>query len=116
MKQVPWHVAEVVAQLQSQTPPEQFEMGQPSGQSLIQPRVWSAQLASQAGLEPMQSLSQADRHWARAPRAGGEDDSLVLVLHGPEVEFFAIRNYEKYRDIVDQAARLDAFEVVDVRI
>ena len=53
---------------------------------------------------------------AMAPRPGEEADSVVLVLHGPEVEFFAISNYEKYRDIVDKAARLDAFEVVDVRI
>lgn len=53
---------------------------------------------------------------AVAPHPEGEEDSVVLVLHGPEVEFFAISNYENYRDIVDQAARLDAFDVVDVRI
>jgi intracellular sulfur oxidation DsrE/DsrF family protein len=46
----------------------------------------------------------------------GEDASVVLVLHGPEVEFFASSNYEKYKDIVDQAARLDAFDIVDVKI
>jgi intracellular sulfur oxidation DsrE/DsrF family protein len=45
-----------------------------------------------------------------------EDASVVLVLHGPEVEFFASSNYEKYKDIVDQAARLDAFDIVDVKI
>ncbi len=32
------------------------------------------------------------------------------------MEFFSIGNYEKYKDIVDQAARLDAFDVVDVQI
>jgi intracellular sulfur oxidation DsrE/DsrF family protein len=42
--------------------------------------------------------------------------SVVLVLHGPEVEFFSSRNYARYRDVVDQAARLDAFEIVDVKI
>jgi intracellular sulfur oxidation DsrE/DsrF family protein len=46
----------------------------------------------------------------------GENASVVLVLHGPEVEFFASGNYEKYKDIVDQAARLDAFDIVDVKI
>jgi intracellular sulfur oxidation DsrE/DsrF family protein len=46
----------------------------------------------------------------------GENASVVLVLHGPEVEFFASSNYEKYKDIVDQAARLDAFDIVDVKI
>ncbi len=42
--------------------------------------------------------------------------SVVLVLHGPEVEFFASSNYQKYKDVVDQAARLDAFDIVDVKI
>lgn len=49
-------------------------------------------------------------------RQKNEPASVVLVLHGPEVEFFASSNYEKYKDIVDQAARLDAFAIVDVKI
>lgn len=53
---------------------------------------------------------------ALQPQAQDEEASVVLVLHGPEVEFFSIRNYDKYKDIVDQAARLDAFDVVDVKI
>ncbi|MGB5606645.1 MAG: hypothetical protein WBN51_08990 [Gammaproteobacteria bacterium] len=59
-----------------------------------------------------------DRAEQLALRPQSQDDaaSVVLVLHGPEVEFFSIRNYDKYKDIVDQAARLDAFDVVDVKI
>jgi hypothetical protein len=38
------------------------------------------------------------------------------VLHGPEVEFFSSSNYDRYKDIVDQAARLDALDIVDVKI
>ena len=53
---------------------------------------------------------------ALAPQPPGGEASVVLVLHGPEVEFFSISNYDKYKDIVDQAARLDAFDVVDVKI
>ncbi len=53
---------------------------------------------------------------ALAPQPPGGEASVVLVLHGPEVEFFSISNYGKYKDIVDQAARLDAFDVVDVKI
>jgi intracellular sulfur oxidation DsrE/DsrF family protein len=45
-----------------------------------------------------------------------QDASVVLVLHGPEVEFFSKKNYDRYREIVDQAARLDALQVVDVKI
>jgi intracellular sulfur oxidation DsrE/DsrF family protein len=53
---------------------------------------------------------------AGTPRKDEQDASLVLVLHGPEVEFFSTRNYLSYKDIVDQAARLDALEIVDVKI
>ena len=31
----------------------------------------------------------------------GRDDRIVLILHGPEVEFFSTGNYDRYKDIVD---------------
>ncbi len=67
-------------------------------------------------IEGLKVLFDRAEQLAMMPRAKGEDASLVLVLHGPEVDFFSIKNYDKYKDIVDQAARLDAFDVVDVRI
>ena len=67
-------------------------------------------------LEELRVLLDRAEQLAMAPRPEGEEASVILVLHGPEVEFFSIKNYDKYRDIVDQAARLDAFDVVDVRI
>jgi intracellular sulfur oxidation DsrE/DsrF family protein len=67
-------------------------------------------------IEGLRVLFDRAEELAMRPQAPGEEASVVLVLHGPEVEFFSIRNYEKYKDIVDQAARLDAFDVVDVKI
>ena len=67
-------------------------------------------------IEGLRVLLDRAEELAMRPQAQGEEASVVLVLHGPEVEFFSIRNYEKYKDIVDQAARLDAFDVVDVKI
>jgi len=67
-------------------------------------------------IEGLKVLFDRAEELAMLPRPGGEDASVVLVLHGPEVEFFSIKNYDKYKDIVDQAARLDAFDVVDVKI
>lgn len=48
--------------------------------------------------------------------ASGRPDRVVLILHGPEVEYFATGNYPRYRQLVDQAKRLDAIDVVDVKI
>ena len=50
------------------------------------------------------------------PRTGDETPLVNLVLHGPEVEFFAIKNYDKYKTIVDHAAKLAALGAVDISI
>ena len=67
-------------------------------------------------IEGLKVLFDRAEELAMTPRSRGEDASVILVLHGPEVEYFSIKNYDKYKDIVDQAARLDAFDVVDVKI
>ena len=67
-------------------------------------------------IEELEILFDRAEALAAQPRPAGHEDSIVLVLHGPEVEFFAIPNYARYRVIVDRAARLDAFDVVDVKI
>ncbi|MGH1486374.1 MAG: acyl-CoA transferase [Cellvibrionaceae bacterium] len=41
---------------------------------------------------------------------------ISIVLHGPEVEIFFKDKYDEYKNIVDLAARLSAFGVVDVRV
>ena len=50
------------------------------------------------------------------PRNDQESALVSLVLHGPEVEFFALKNYAKYKSLVDRAAKLDALGAVDIRI
>jgi intracellular sulfur oxidation DsrE/DsrF family protein len=67
-------------------------------------------------LDELKVLLDRAEEIAARPQSQGEKAAVVLVLHGPEVEFFAISNYPRYKDIVDQAARLDAFDVVDVKI
>jgi len=67
-------------------------------------------------IDELKVLFDRAEQLALAPQPPGGEASVVLVLHGPEVEFFSISNYDRYKDIVDQAARLDAFDVVDVKI
>ncbi|TCK19509.1 hypothetical protein DFR30_2822 [Thiogranum longum] len=50
------------------------------------------------------------------PRSEGEAPIISLVLHGPEVEFFALKNYPRYKNLVDRAARLAAFGAIDISI
>ena len=66
--------------------------------------------------EEMRAILNRLEDLATAPRRTGEQAGIALVLHGPEIDFFAIRNYGKYRDIVDLAAKLDAFREIEVKV
>ncbi len=44
------------------------------------------------------------------------DSKIVIVLHGDEIGFFAIRNYEKYRDLMARAQSLTVGGIVDIRM
>ena len=41
---------------------------------------------------------------------------LALVLHGEEARAFLRQNYQENRELVDLAARLDAFNAIDIQI
>lgn len=46
----------------------------------------------------------------------GQHEPIVFVLHGPEADVFVQGNYIKNKKLVDLAARLTAFQVVDIRV
>jgi intracellular sulfur oxidation DsrE/DsrF family protein len=50
------------------------------------------------------------------PRSGSEEPLITLVLHGPEVAFFALENYHRHKQVVDRAAKLAALGAIDVAI
>ncbi|MGR6872513.1 DsrE family protein [Pseudomonas sp. HK3] len=59
-------------------------------------------------------LDQAEA-WANT-RSEYPDQPITIVLHGKEANVFVRQNYQMYRQLVDKAARLDAFNVVDIKI
>jgi len=44
------------------------------------------------------------------------DSSIVLVLHGPEIPFFARENYTKYKELVTRAQSLVEAETLKIRM
>jgi intracellular sulfur oxidation DsrE/DsrF family protein len=44
------------------------------------------------------------------------DSRIVIVLHGDEIGFFAIRNYAKYRDLMQRAQSLTVGGIIDIRM
>ncbi|WP_019529817.1 hypothetical protein [Dasania marina] len=41
---------------------------------------------------------------------------VAFVLHGPEAEVFFRGQYRRHQDLVDLAAKLSAFKVVDIKV
>lgn len=53
---------------------------------------------------------------AKTRRPDSRHTGIALVLHGPEIEIFAKKNYARFRETVDQAARLDAGRIIEVKM
>ena len=39
-----------------------------------------------------------------------------MVIHGSDIDWFTHQNYEQNRQLVDLAARLDAYDVIDMKV
>jgi intracellular sulfur oxidation DsrE/DsrF family protein len=44
------------------------------------------------------------------------DQSIVLVLHGQELSFFAIKNYSKYKELMQRAQSLVQSEAITIKM
>jgi intracellular sulfur oxidation DsrE/DsrF family protein len=74
-----------------------------------------ARILSDSPEEVAGALARAEKWHAEGKLPQGANP-IAIILHGPEVEIFFKDNYEEYKKIVDLAARLSAFGVVDVRV
>lgn len=109
----------VLLQPRDAGPPSQAAPADPQPQASVpgleQPSGFVADISvhSEAELETL--LGRVEQLLER-PRRSGEAPLVSLVLHGPEVEFFALKNYQQYRAVVDHAAKLAALGAVDISI
>ena len=109
----------VLLQPRDAGPPPQATPADPQPQTSVpgleQPTDFVADISvhSEAELETL--LGRVEQLLER-PRSSGEAPLVSLVLHGPEVEFFALKNYQQYRAVVDHAAKLAALGAVDISI
>lgn len=53
---------------------------------------------------------------AMTPNPAERPRQIALVLHGPEISHFKISSYSENKEIVDLAAKLDAFNVIDIKM
>lgn len=112
---------------QSVTPPEQAppERLSPAEQSpagnAVSPRFsvsgnqYMFDVSDHSREELVALLKRADEV---ASVSSPETDRLdiALILHGPDIAWFARNNYQDNKELVDLAARLDALKVIDLKV
>lgn len=85
------------------------------GAPLVNHGGYLARILNDSPEEVARALERAETLYIEGRLSKGTGP-IAIVLHGPEVEIFFKDKYQEYKTIVDLAARLSAFDVVDVRV
>jgi intracellular sulfur oxidation DsrE/DsrF family protein len=64
----------------------------------------------------VESVLDRASHLSTITGADPFEQSIVLVLHGKELSFFAIENYGKYKDLMKRAQSLVESEVIAIKM
>ena len=89
--------------------------GQVLAQENIPPR-YIARIELHTAAELMGSLRRAEMLQQQGSFKVGEDAPIAFVLHGPEAESLFASHYAENQALVNLAARLSAFNVVDIKV
>ena len=65
--------------------------------------------------EELSGILDEAESWANQ-RDNYPEQPIAIILHGDEAKPFIKQNYKMYSKLVDKAAKLDAFNVVDIKI
>jgi intracellular sulfur oxidation DsrE/DsrF family protein len=71
---------------------------------------------SEHSIEELQLLLQRAEEITQAGGDNLEDLEIVMILHGPDIGWFTLDNYDDNRELVDLAKRLDAFDIIDLKV
>lgn len=85
-----------------------------SAESLI-PTKFQARIERHSADEIYELLTRAEKIAAGQDEYNTEEP-VILVLSGEEIELFKRENYRDHKPLVDLAARLDAFNIIDVKV
>lgn len=61
-------------------------------------------------------LKRAQEVYDSLPNDRRESFEVAMVLHGPDTQFFAKKNYSENKNLVDLAAKLEAFGFIDFKV
>ena len=71
---------------------------------------------SEHSIEELQSLLQRAEEITQAGTEDLEDLEIVMILHGPDINWFTLDSYDDNKELVDLAQKLDTFEIIDLKV
>ena len=90
----------------SKTPKTQFNIGNKSYLFDI----------TNHSFEELESLLQRAQEISQFDKENYKNLEIVMILHGPDIDWFTQKNYEKNKRLIDLAAKLDAFDIIDMKV
>ena len=67
-------------------------------------------------IDELRDVLQRAEELVSQPKSASQPANIALMLHGPEIKYFSIGQYAQYKDVVDLAAKLDAYNVVELKM
>jgi len=71
---------------------------------------------SEHSIEELKLLLQRAEEITQVETDSLEDLKIVMILHGPDIGWFTIDNYDDNKELVDLAKRLDTFDIIDLKV
>jgi uncharacterized protein len=71
---------------------------------------------SEHSIDDLKLLLQRAEEITQAGTENLENLEIVMILHGPDIGWFTLDNYNDNRELVDLAKKLDTFDVIDLKV
>ena len=109
--------AQIHQQLQSPAPVIKSEPGSgiPETQFTIGNKSYLFDISNHS-FEELESLLQRAEEISQFDKKNYDDLEIVMILHGPDIDWFTRKNQEKNRQLIELAAKLDEFDIIDMKV
>ncbi len=67
-------------------------------------------------IEEMEALLLRAEEVTQADPENFTDLEIVMILHGSDIDWFTSRNYQENKKLIDLAARLDKYDIIDMKV
>lgn len=71
---------------------------------------------SNHSIEELEALLIRAEEVSQTHPADFDNLEIVMILHGPDIDWFTQQNYQHNQKLIDLAARLDDYDVIDMKV